>query len=306
MSIGQQALASLTGNIEQARLIIDDYRQSAAANAAAATAALPAAGGSAVSGLLGKVGAGAGAGKLASFKNGVNKLAGAAAAVDKAAGAAANAVKAGAGAVAGAVPGAVPGASKGGSQQKTFLVHFNPSQLEIYATNLPERKPDATGKEPMVDNQTKAKLMLTTTLYFDEVNVYDSFMWEKFTAGATAQGAKNIAAGVMSAMGKKVWSVQDEVEGLVAALRNPYTRNVCFRWADFSFTGQLNNITAKYTMFSVSGRPVRAQVLMRIQHEMDPEFMQSWYTNFDKVFGGASSSLGSKVQGLGSLVNLNL
>ncbi len=78
------------------------------------------------------------------------------------------------------------------------------------------------------------------------------------------------------------------MEGLVAALRNPYTRNITFRWAKFSFTGQLNTINAQYTMFSPSARPIRAKVNMRLHQELDPDKLQDWYADFDDAFPGTS------------------
>jgi hypothetical protein len=96
------------------------------------------------------------------------------------------------------------------------------------------------------------------------------------------------------------------VEALVAALRNPFTRMISFRWADFSFIGQLNTVRANYTMFSTSGRPIRAQVLLRIQHEMDPTMLQGWYDSFDDAFDGESSNLVKKEQNMSTLLNLKL
>lgn len=191
------------------------------------------------------------------------------------------------------------------SKTKTFLLHFNPSQLQLSTVNPPTRIPDATGKEPANDSVTKAKMILNVKLYFDEMNTYDSFMASKLTAGVTAEGVKNIAASIAKANGK-VWSVQDEVEGLIAALCNPYTRNVSFRWADFAFTGQLENISAKYTMFSTSGRPVRAQMDLRIRHEMDDVYLKSWYDSYKEAFEGDSSRLSNASQTVGNIINFEL
>ena len=59
-------------------------------------------------------------------------------------------------------------------------------------------------------------------------------------------------------------------------------------------------------MFSPSGRPIRAQVLLRIQHEMDPQMLQGWYDSFDKAFGGDTSNLVKTEQNMGNLLNLSL
>lgn len=192
------------------------------------------------------------------------------------------------------------------SKTKTFTVHFNPSKLQIYASTIPVPKPDAQGKENLNDSTTKARMTLTTTLFFDEMNVYDSFMVDKFTMGLSASGVTNIASSIAkNGMGKK-WSVRDEVEGLIAALRNPYTRNVSFRWADFTFTGQLNTVNAQYTMFSTSGEPVRAQVQLRIQHEMDDVYLDKWYKEYDSAMMGDASSLTGAAQKVGNILNFNL
>ncbi len=264
MSIASQLGASLTGNIEQAYLVVSDYRQKCG----------------------GKPG-----GKDAGLKA-MNFFRKKASVVKNA-----------------SYPGLVnPSADSPedfGSYNKTFKVPFNPSQLIINASNLPMKKTDALGNDPANDSVLKAQLTMTVTLFFDEMNVYDSFMAEKFTGGITAQGAKNIATAVMPAK-KKVWSVQDEVEGLVSALRNPFTRNISFRWADFVFTGQLCNISAQYTMFSTSGRPVRAKAVLRIQHEMDDLMLTSWYKDYETAFSGAGNSLVGAAQKVGNLVNLSL
>ena len=119
-----------------------------------------------------------------------------------------------------------------------------------------------TSTRDIIDNQNanaRPAISLSMRLYFDEVNLADSFMWEKFTSGVSVQTGVNIATAVAGAKGK-VWTVQTQVEGLVAALRNLYTRKVYFHWADFTFGGQLQTVMAQYTMFSTSGRPVRAVV----------------------------------------------
>lgn len=192
-----------------------------------------------------------------------------------------------------------------GSLEKLYRVQFNPSQLKLNVSTTPRDMKDLTSNKNRSLAEDDAKLFLTTTLYFDSMRVYDAFAWEKYTAGLTAQGVANLANFVKEGKGT-VWSVQDEVEGLLSALHNPYTRYVSFRWADFSFAGQLNTIRANYTMFSPAGRPVRAQVQLRLQHEMDPNMLHQWYADFDSAFSGVSSNLVRPEQNYGSLLNLGL
>lgn len=194
-----------------------------------------------------------------------------------------------------------------GSQDRTLRVQFNPSELTLNASAVPKSEQDSTTGRSRTMAVEDAKLNLTVALYFDDMNTYDAFMWDKFTAGLTAQGIANLTKMGMEVAGKgKVYSVQGQVEALVAALRNPYTRLISFRWADFTFIGQLNTVRANYTMFSPSGRPIRAQVLLRIQHEMDPTMLRGWYASFDKAFGGDTNNLVKTEQDVGNLLNLSL
>ena len=92
----------------------------------------------------------------------------------------------------------------------------------------------------------------------------------------------------------------------MGALRNPYTRNIEFRWADFVFRGQLSTVNAQYSMFSTSGEPVRAQVLLRMQHEMDDVFLSNWYRDYDNATMGAASALTKNAQNMGNVLNFNV
>jgi hypothetical protein len=191
-----------------------------------------------------------------------------------------------------------------GSTERTLRVQFNPAELTLNASAIPKSQLDASKGDSKTMAVEDAKLNLTVKLYFDDMDTYDAFMWDKFTAGLSASGVSNIAKTVSGA--SATHSVQRQVEALVAALRNPFTRMISFRWADFSFIGQLNTVRANYTMFSTSGRPIRAQVTLRIQHEMDPTMLQGWYDSFDDAFDGESSNLVTTEQNVSALLNLNL
>lgn len=196
--------------------------------------------------------------------------------------------------------------------RKRFTVQFNPSELQIYASSLPQNKEDAQKKngksKTFSDAALKPTVELTVNLIFDDVNIYDSFMWDKYTAalrGNPTAIAKSAASIAMAATGK-VWTVQTEVEGFVSALRNIYTRSITFQWAQFSFTGMLNNVNARYTMFSTTGRPVRANVMLRLKQELDPKALQSWYDDFDSAFSGDGSNLVLSTGKGGNLLNMNI
>lgn len=189
--------------------------------------------------------------------------------------------------------------------ERKLKVQFNPSEIQVYSTSYPQQQANAMGsKTQSVSNAVnKGRMEMTVQLYFDDVNLADSFMWEKFTSGISTQTVNNLATGVDKAHGK-VWSVQPQVEGLISALRNPHTRSVAFHWADFVFTGQVVAVMAQYTMFSTSGRPVRAQVVLRLRHEMNDARLSAWYKDFDTAFGKNSvNKLAGVGQKIGNLVN---
>lgn len=202
-----------------------------------------------------------------------------------------------------------------GNQPKYFKVQFNPSQLQLNAALSPESKLDAQispkgVKRTVADANQKPTITLSVALTFDDTNLSDAFMAEKFTSGlgGTATLATNAASAAATSKGK-TWTVQPQVEALLAALRNNYTRYITFYWSDFSFAGQLISVSAQYTMFSTQGRPIRATVYLRIRQEMDPGTLNTWYRDFTDSFTddyGQSASLTSNTQKMGNLLNVNL
>lgn len=196
-----------------------------------------------------------------------------------------------------------------GDTDKKFKVQFNPKELQIYATSLAHNKADVQREngiqKNISDTVREPRVELSLTLIFDRVNIYDSFPADRgWMDMNTAQGIKNKVAAVASQKGT-VWSVQKELEGLIAALRNQYTRSIVFQWANFSFTGQLSSINANYTMFSASGRPVRAEAKLRLRQKMSGVVLQNWYDDYDSAFTGQSSGA-AKTPNLAGLLNLNL
>lgn len=275
MGIGAQALGSLTGNIEKAVLVIDDYRAFAAKVVQSTT---PSADSLAAMGPAAALKAKAEAAKrLAKTMESAKKL---------------NAGKATA-------------APTNQNKRKIYHVQFNPSSFSINASADVALASDATGGEPSQDAQENPEFTLDVVLLFNEVTIYDCFMAERFTGGLSVQGAKNVAAAIMKNAKGKVWSVQDEVEGLIAALRNPYTRNISFRWTDFCFTGELVSVWANYKMFSTEGRPVHAEVRLRIHHSVQKKDLARWYAAYGRAFPGGAASATKVGQKMGNLLNLN-
>ena len=198
------------------------------------------------------------------------------------------------------------GLTAASEENRIFRVQFNPSQIQIYTSAPAHTISNVTqsGNQQSTDANNHPRIEMTLPLMFDAMNPADSFMMDKFTAGVSAQQVTNIA----SAAKGKVYSVQPQMEGLIAVLRNPLTRQVTFHWSDFEFFGQIKQLMAKYTMFSVTGRPVRGQVTLRISHRANSNAdLADWMESYQRAFGGArADSLVRSGQRNSNLINVNV
>ena len=195
-----------------------------------------------------------------------------------------------------------------GLDSHVMQVQYNPSSLAIQATaesvpfsclqqNIDAGIPNQNPRPPMV--------VLAVELIFDAVNPQDAFMMDKtrLSAGTIASDVSGIVQNVKHGG----YTVQPQTEGLVAALMRPGTRTVTFRWADMAFTGEIFEVQAEYTMFSVSGKPIRSKVRMNIAQkvESDADF-QYWDRALNEMFKTSQTvemkGLGQKA---GNLLNLD-
>ncbi len=273
------AAKNFTGNLDTAYLVVDDYREMAAQMVNASVNSL-------------------GSGALSQLQSTLNE---AAAAMDSVRSAASQALASGASAA------SVPQFKK----PKYFKVQFNPSEIQLDSAlpYVPEQKqdvqPGGQGSAGVTDSALRPNVTLSVNLYFDQFNKADAFRSTVLNMNMNAADlATNAATGIAKLTGK-VWSVQPQVEAILAALYNRFTRYVTFCWTDFSFTGTLSNVGAQYTMFSTSGNPIRATVALRIQQELDPAAISSWSSSLRKAFGG-SSAASSVLGSVSSMLNLHL
>ncbi len=193
------------------------------------------------------------------------------------------------------------------TQSSVLQVQYNPSSLTIQANaesipftylqqNIDNGIPNQNARPPMV--------VLSVQLVFDAMNPKDAFMAEKFTS-ISIGGIASSAAGVAKAM-EGGYTVQPQTNALLAALMRPSTRIVTFRWADMAFTGQLIEVEADYTMFSVSGKPIRSTVQMNIAQQVESDAdLQYWDKALDKAIADKTLEKGKGYdQSLGNLLNL--
>lgn len=193
-----------------------------------------------------------------------------------------------------------------GMQASVMQVQYNPTSLSIQANaeaipftylqqNIDSGVPNQSPRPPMV--------VLSVELIFDAMNPKDAFMAEKFSL-STGGIVSSVAGGIQAAKGG--YTVQPQTDGLIAALMRPSTRVVTFRWADMAFTGQLIEVQAEYTMFSVSGKPVRSKVKMNIAQQVESDAdIQYWDKALDTMFSSGDEAGGKSAgQKLGNLLNL--
>ena len=200
--------------------------------------------------------------------------------------------------------------------KKRFEVKFNPSQLsfqvyagnKVYKNDLAQSNADENGNVSITYQDMAPRIQMNVQLVFDDYERTQAFMTEKFSDSSAA--LRTVIDGAVSAKTHKTYSVRPQVEGFIGALRNNYTRKITFYWGNMSYSGVLTSVNAEYTMFSTDGNPIRAHVSLGIlctDENISDNYMGQWQESFKKVFGNDDTTdLGSKLQNVGNLLNINL
>lgn len=172
-----------------------------------------------------------------------------------------------------------------GSQGYVMLkVQYNPSTLAIRSQGGKTVK-YTSGLGQGSENQLSqinqmTKTVLGCELIFTDVNPLDAFMLENM-----APNLSN-AVTLTKDLVHRDFSVQDQVEGLMACLTQTYSRQVIFVWGNTIFPGELVSVDANYSMFNKKGAPIAATVNLQIeQNDSDELFDNSyWQSAFEAVF----------------------
>lgn len=198
--------------------------------------------------------------------------------------------------------------------QHIMEVQYNPSSISIQASaesipfqmlqdNINSTIPNQNWRDPSV--------VLSVELIFDDMNPVDAFMADKFAFlnGLSVGNLISIGGGIAKAATGKTYSVQEPTNALLAAVIRDKTRSVTFKWGKMSFSGEITEVNANYTMFSVSGRPVRSSVRINITQKINEGDSAIWDTAFDNLFAGSNSGLSGALTGIsnkaGNLMNFN-
>lgn len=138
-----------------------------------------------------------------------------------------------------------------------------------------------------LDNQPVSTTM-SFQLIFDDMNPFDAFMLQNFVPTTVGNIVSSAGSGVRK---KKTvgYSVQAQVDGLMALLTQTETRHVIFFWAKMCFHGVLTDVSTRYTMFNKDGNPIRGVVELSIRQGAEDEFGY-WDKAFTQAFGKAEKN----------------
>lgn len=193
-------------------------------------------------------------------------------------------------------------------------VQYNPSSINMTASaeSMPIR-PLLPAFDPNVPLSASVppSVIMMIELIFDDIVVPDAFMFDKFNISAG-----NIVNDVMLAKDTRAHTVQPQTNALLAAMQRTKSRCVSLYWADMCFHGEIKDMQAKYTMFSVSGRPIRSVINFTIVQNSSNEQGNSgnkyWQQALTSIFGPDPEGLDpedktynsrTKAQQLGTWIN---
>lgn len=186
-------------------------------------------------------------------------------------------------------------------------VKYNPSKIQLHSHSGNQIMPGTGGSGVSMRVQTAEPAMTTmqVELVFDDTNNQDAFMMEKFT-NLTPGSAVTDIAGIVRNVAGDGYTVQHQIEGMIALLTQSETKQIVFFWGDMAFAGELMSIEAKYTMFNPLGHPVRGIVKLIIR-EGGPDTDASGDSYWDDAYeamlkgGGLMGKLGAAT---GNILNL--
>ena len=172
---------------------------------------------------------------------------------------------------------------------RVMEVQFNPSSLMLRSYGGSENLQAANYTKDDI-GITRGKLGVHTEmqvkLIFDQISNYSAFTSDMLTL-STSRAVSQAAGAIGGLIGGPSASVQMIVEAFIATMRNENTRRVCFEWGEFYYEGMLSRVNTDYTMFDLSGNPIRAEVTMvlyLVDDDLDKEFNEYWYDAYYAAF----------------------
>lgn len=195
-----------------------------------------------------------------------------------------------------------------GSGYHVMQVKYNPNKIHFnaYSKNQMLPGPGGAGGNMQMQSTEPANITMQVELLFDDVNNQDAFMFEKFT-NVSAGAIVSDVAGVVKNVRRDGYTVQREIEGMIALITQSETKQVVFYWGDMAFAGEVIAIDAKYTMFNPQGHPVRGTVTLLIQEggpDSDGSGFAYWEAAYKKLMDSKGNLFDKAAGKAGNLLNL--
>ncbi|MCD7805955.1 MAG: hypothetical protein LUH19_01285 [Lachnospiraceae bacterium] len=197
------------------------------------------------------------------------------------------------------------------SGYQALEVQYNPNSISLNTQGAGKRILYSGGNlggeavNQTVQSYENAISVLSCQLVFDAVNVADTFMLENMNL-SLSNVVSTSASAVKKVLGGTAYTVQPQMDGIMALLTQTATRQVIFSWARMFFRGELTSVDSTYTMFNKSGDPVRGTIDISIsQTKESPGDKLYWNDVFSSVFGNASVSKTTGSTSLFSMITNN-
>lgn len=190
---------------------------------------------------------------------------------------------------------------------RRFEVQFNPSTLSVSGfgggmvqlTNYASKDDKNRG---VSYQEAKPHIQMSVQLIFDETDNFTAFPGDIMGFNVSNVGGTAINMGLRKLSGRP--SVQTTVEGFLGAIRNEYTRRVAFCWGNMLYSGYVNRVNTRYTVFNPSGKPIRATVDLSIicaDESVDGKSLGYWQDKYEEFFDADKSYSGAR----NGIVNLS-
>lgn len=178
-------------------------------------------------------------------------------------------------------------------------VQYNPSSLSLSsrAGLIEEKGPGEAGLGSRKSAVLPPEVTLHVELFFEAVENDQAFLSDaKQQSMEEALGKKRAYPpdSRCKASGQESL-VQRQVDGLISLVMQVSTRQVIFVWGDMSFGGELEDVSARYTMFDPRGNPIQARAELSIRqaaadsddkiHASESAYWKDAWKKFKKLAG---------------------
>jgi len=190
---------------------------------------------------------------------------------------------------------------------KSFKVQFNPSTLTLNAhgggqyetKNFSEPTEGEEKKFSYSYDARPFSVTLDVDLIFNKVDVSDAFI-DMLPNLGNMKGIKNFSESLVNKSAD--YSVQNEIEGLIATTRVFTTCVLSFNWGQMSYSGVLQSLEASYTVFNPKGEPVAGTVhlsMILIDEGVNEKSKGKWAMAYQNAFGDGAKKLSSIESSIG-------